>query len=257
MNHLNKGLRTIVISDTDTHTFGDLESAGARTWTASPTDAVPAIEGGDVANAVDAGRAVGGQGIYVQTRLLAQDGSGGVADLTLGGSTDVVSTNGQVNLEIRVQAPLWARFDRIEIYANAPGTAVEALPYAFGANPTLALHEGDCDPTTTGDGDFDISIVDVHPSVPGASRQEAVVTMPAPGSPLTQDTWFVVVVRGQDGVCGPMFPVFPRSLATAGNTTLANLLDGNVGESGTNALGVANALYADVDGVPGFQPPNP
>jgi hypothetical protein len=54
-----------------------------------------------------------------------------------------------------------------------------------------------------------------------------------------------------------MFPVYPRSLATAGNTTLANLLDGNVGESGTNALGVANALYADVDGVPGFQPPNP
>jgi hypothetical protein len=253
MNHLNKGLRTIVISDTDTHTFGDLESAGARTWTASPTDAVAAIDGGDVANAVDAGRAVGGQGIYVQTRLLAQDGSGGVADLTLGGSTDVVSTNGQVNLEIRVQAPLWARFDRIDIYRNAPGTPVELAPYLFGANPTDSLFEGDCDPATTG-GDFTISTVNVHPSVSGAERQEVVHVEPFT---LTQDTWFVVVVRGQDGVCGPMFPVYPRSLDAASNTNLADLLDGNVDEVGTMALGVTNALYADVDGVPGFQPPNP
>jgi hypothetical protein len=259
MNHLNKGLRTIVISDTDTHTFGDLESAGARTWTASSTDAVPAIDGGEVANAVDAGRAVGGQGIYVQTRLLAQDGSGAVADLTLGGSTDVASSNGEVQLEIRVQAPLWARFDTIEIYRNADTLPFDpAAPYLFYADPadpkTIIKSEGDCDPATTGDGNFDIPIVNVHPSVPGAQRQDVTVTETYT---LTEDTWFVVVVRGSDGVCGPMFPVFPRSLTTAGNTTLANLLDGNVGESGTMALGVTNALYADVDGVPGFQPPNP
>ena len=35
-----------------------------------------------MATSVDEGRAVGGQGIYVQTRLLANDGSGAVADLT-------------------------------------------------------------------------------------------------------------------------------------------------------------------------------
>lgn len=259
-NHLNKGHRTTAISDTDTHTFGDLESAGARTWTASSTDAAAAIDGGEVANSVDAGRAVGGQGVYVQTRLLAADGSGGVADLTLGGSTDVTSTNGAVNLEIRVQAPLWAQFDRIEIYRNATTTPVDSeAPYLFTASPATnappdVFVEGDCDPVTTGDGDFDISTVNVHPSVPGGQRQEVTLTVPFS---LAQDTWFAVVVRGTDGVCEPMFPVFPRSLNTAGNTTLANLLDGNVGESGTMALGVANALYADVDGVPGFQPPNP
>jgi hypothetical protein len=259
MNHLNKGLRTTVISDTDTHTFGDLESAGARTWTASSTDAVAAIDGGEVANSVDAGRAVGGQGIYVQTRLLAQDGSGGVADLTLGGSTDVASSNGQVVLEIRVQAPLWARFDRIEIYRNADTLPFDPLaPYLFYADPadpkTVTRVEGDCDAATTGDGDFDVTLVNVHPSVPGAQRQE--VTLEVPYT-LAEDSWFVVLVRGTDGVCEPMFPVFPRSLDAATNTTLANLLDGNVGESGTMALGVTNALYADVDGVPGFQPPNP
>jgi hypothetical protein len=54
-----------------------------------------------------------------------------------------------------------------------------------------------------------------------------------------------------------MFPVFPRSLSSGTNPSLADLLDGNVGELGTMALGVTNALYLDVDGVPGFQPPNP
>jgi hypothetical protein len=254
MNHLNKGLRTTAISDTDTHTFGDLETAGARTWTASPTDVVPALSGGAVANAVDAGRAVGGQGLYVQTRLLA-DSTGQVADLTLVGSTDAATTDGAVDLEIRVQAPTWARFDRIEVYANATTTPVNpTAPYLFGATPTLTLVEGDCDPTTTGDGDFDIGTLNVHPAVAGGQRQEVSVTVPFTG--LTQDTWFAVVVRGTDGVCPSMFPVYPRSIDPGSNPTLADLLDGNVGE-GTLALGVANALYLDVDGEPGFDPPNP
>ena len=257
MNHLNKGLRTTAISDTDTHTFGDLESAGARTWTAAPSDAVPGLSGGAVANAVDAGRAVGGQGLYVQTRLLAAS-TGQIADLTLAGSTDATTTDGAVQLEIRVQAPRWAQFDRIEVYANATTTPVNVgAPYLFGATPTLTLLEGDCDPATTdevGD-DFDITVVDVHPSVPGGERQDVTVTVPFAG--LTQDTWFAVVVRGSDGVCPPLFPVYPRSLDDSTNATLADLLDGNVGEIGTMALGVANALYLEVNGVAGFQPPNP
>jgi hypothetical protein len=256
MNHLNKGLRTTAISDTDTHTFGDLESAGARTWTASSTDSVPALSGGQVANSVDAGRAVGGQGVYVQTRLLAASTSQ-VADLTLAGSTDAATTDGAVDLEIKVQAPLWARFDRIEVYANAATTPVTpAEPYLFGATPTLTLLEGDCAPSNPGDGDFDITTVNVHPSVPGGERQEVTLTVPFAG--LSEDTWFAVVVRGSDGVCPPMFPVYPRSLDSEFNLTLADLIDGNVGQAGTMALGVANALYLDVDVPPdGFQPPNP
>jgi hypothetical protein len=256
MNHLNKGLRTTAISDTDTHTFGDLETAGARTWTAAPSDAVPGLSGAAVANAVDAGRAVGGQGLYVQTRLLAAS-TGQEANLTLGGSTDAATTDGAVELRIRVQAPTWARFDRVEVYANATTTPVNpATPYLFGATPTLTLVEGDCDPTTTGDGDFDITTVNVHPGVTGAQRQEVDLTVPFAG--LTQDTWFAVIVKGTDGVCPSMFPVYPRSIDRDGNPTLADLLDGNVGE-GTMALGVANALYLDVDPdeAPGFQPPNP
>jgi hypothetical protein len=239
-NHLNKGLRTTAISDTDTHTFGDLETAGARTWTASPTDVVSAISGGSVANAVDAGRAVGGQGVYVQTRLLAPGTSTVLADLTFGGSTDAAATG--ADLEIRVQVPTWARFDRIEVYANgasAPDAKGPVSPYLFSAGPAaVTLFEGDCDPDTTGDGDFDLTKVNVHPSVPGAERHE--VTHTVPFTSLAGDTWFVVVVRGTDGVCPPMFPVYPRSLDSGG----------------TMALGVTNALYLDVNGG-GFQPPGP
>jgi hypothetical protein len=255
MNHLNKGLRTVVISDTDTHTFGDLESAGARSWTASPTDVIPAATGGQVANSVDAGRVVGGQGLYVQTRLHAGS-TGEIADLRWDGSVDAATTDGAATLEIRVQAPPWARFDRVEVYANAETVPLDAsAPYLFGAVPTLTLLEGDCDPTTTGDGDFDIPIVNVHPAVAGGERQD--VTLHVPFFGLSDDTWFAVVVKGTDAVCPPMFPVFPRSLDASQNASLADLLDGNVGERGTMALGVTNALYLDVDGVPGFQPPNP
>jgi hypothetical protein len=56
-----------------------------------------------------------------------------------------------------------------------------------------------------------------------------------------------------------MFPIYPRSLNVASNTTLAGLLDGNLGQGGTLALGVANALYVDTDGngfdAPGVPPP--
>jgi hypothetical protein len=209
-----------------------------------------------VANAVDAGRAVGGQGIYVQTRLLVAS-TNQVADLTLGGSTDASTTDGAADLEIRVQAPTWAAFDRIEVYANgasAPDAKGGVSPYLFSAAPPIVtLLEGDCDASTTGDGDFDVTTVNVHPSVPGATRQDVTVTVPFTG--LTQDTWFAVLVKGTDGVCPAMFPVYPRSIDPDANPTLADLVDGNVGE-GTMALGVANALYLDVNGG-GFQPPNP
>lgn len=246
-NLLNQGLMTTMIGDTDTHEYFNTNGGGARTWTASSTDAPAAISDAEVADAVRNGRAVAGQGIYVQTRLLAQDGSGGVADFTGAGSTLVSSANGAVDLEIRVQAPTWAEYDRIEIYANASTTVAGTsggVPVLFGATPTLILDKGV---------DFTVGTVAPHPAVPAAQRQETTKTVSFAG--LTSDTWFVVVVKGRDGVSKPMFPVFPLSLNAASNTTLPQLLDGNLGEGGTMALGNTNALYADVDGVPGFDAP--
>jgi hypothetical protein len=244
-NHLNQGLITTAIGDTDTHEFLPLNSAGARTWTASPTDDPAAINPADVSHAVLAGRAVGGQGVYVQTRLLADDGSGDVADLTLAGHTLVRSTNGKVTLEIKAQAPQWARFDRIEIYANADTVVSRThddVPTLYGAEPTLVLNANS---------DFALLDDNSYPAIVGAHRWTASATVPFEN--LTQDTWFVVVVKGTDGVSPPMFPVMAQDINPATNPTLADLIDANLNEGGVMALGFTNALYADVDGVPGFQ----
>ena len=107
--------------------------------------------------------------------------------------------------------------------------------------------------TLTAGTHFSITTNNVQPGVTGGSRREAHLSIPFTN--MTADTWFVVVVKGSDGVSRPMFPVHPANLATGGNTTLANLTDGNLGESGVTALGVTNALYADVDGNPGFDAP--
>ena len=243
-NHLNHGIPITFIADTDTHQFFNLNSAGARTWTPSSSDAPQEIDPAEVGAAVAAGRAVGGQGIYVQTRLRAQDASGAVADFDLGGDTLVASANGDVDLEIDVQAPAWAAYDTIEIYANAATVPRDpANPYEYRAVPDLVLTAG---------ADFTVDEIVIDPGVPGADRLET-RGLVVPFRGLSEDTWFVVVVKGSDGISPPMFPVFPSNLDQTTNQNLDDLTDGNLGESGVMALGATNALYADVDGTPGFQ----
>jgi hypothetical protein len=246
-NHLNQGLVTTAIADTDTHQFFNLNSAGARSWTASSTDAPADIEPGEVARSVRAGRAIGSQGPFVLTRLLANDGSGDVAELALGAPTTVASDNGSVDLEIHVQSPVWAAYDRIEIYANATTVVAasnDGVPTLYGAEPTRVLVAGE---------DFEVDTTTVVEEIAGAQRLESRVVERFDG--LEEDTWFVVVVRGSDGVSPPLFPVMADGLARDSNTTLADLTDGNLDERGVLALAFTNALYADVDGEPGFQAP--
>jgi hypothetical protein len=247
LNHLNQGLHVTGVGVSDTHAFHNLNAAGARTWTASPRDEPRKIDSQDVAASVSAGRATLGMGAFVTTRLLAEDGSGRSAELGWGGSTLVTSASGGVSLEVTVQAPVWAPYDRIEIYANAPtqvsGTE-DGVPVFFGASPTLVLHAGS---------DFAVERVPVRPEIPDAERYETQHRVPFAN--LEEDTWFVVAVLGSDGVSEPMFPVAPKSLAQGSNQTLDDLLDGNLGEGGTRAWGITNPLYADVDGVLGFQAP--
>jgi hypothetical protein len=242
-NLLNQGLITTAIADTDTHEFLPINAAGARTWTASPTDEPSAIDPADCARAVAAGRAIGGQGAFVTPRLRADDGSGASADLTLDGSTTVASSNNKVILEARVQAPIWAPFDRIEIYANAATVVArmrDGIPTLYSAEPSLVLVAGT---------DFTVERVVVDPEVPGAERFETTISVPYT---LERDTWFVVLAKGTDGISRPMFPVIAGDLNAATNTTAADLADGNLGEGGVLSLGFSNALYADVDGVAGF-----
>ena len=138
-------MRTSVICDTDTHTFTDLGTAGARTWTASPTgDAPSALVPANVAQAVVAGKAVGGQGVYVQTRLVSATNPVQAADLTWDGSTHVSDPNGQLDLEIRVQAPTWAEYDQILIYAEC-GDGAELRHQPVERESVRVQRDPDCD----------------------------------------------------------------------------------------------------------------
>lgn len=249
-NLLNQGLPSTFIADTDTHRYTRLTGSGARSWTASSTDDPASISDAEVAQSVDAGKATGGQGVYVQTRLVAVENAALVADLTLSGDTLVAITDPVqgVELEIDVQAPAWAPYDRIEVYANAttiPAPTQPDVPELYSSTPAVTLNAGV---------DFTVVSTDVFPGIPGATRLSTTVTVPFPN--LAGDTWFTVVVKGTDGVSNPMFPIYPRNLDSGSNTTLADLLDGNLGEQGVMALGGTNALYVDADGTPGFQGPS-
>jgi hypothetical protein len=246
MNLLNQGFPTTAIADTDTHTFLDLDSAGAHTWTPSASDAPAAIDDDEIGRSVAAGRAVGGQGLYVQATL---QGTGGLlADFGLVGTTLSSTSDGAATLSVEVQAPLWAQYDTIEIYANAE-TSVAVLnqgtPVLFGAVPTQVL--------TLAGGGFTVQTEVVDPAVPGASRRRTQLDVPLAG--LTEDTWVVVVVKGSQGTSPPMFPVYPKDVTAAQNPGLAQLVVQSAAENGVRALGFTNALYLDVDGNGDFDAP--
>jgi hypothetical protein len=159
--------------------------------------------------------------------------------------------NAEVDLEISVQAPLWAEYDTIEIYRNATTCVAGTnggVPVAFSALPTQTLQAG----ATNAGSEFLVGELTDFRKIPGAGHRETTRSVRFSG--LAEDSWFVVVVKGTAGVSAPMFPIFPRSLQSSGNTSLEGLLDGNLGEGGVLALGFTNALYADVDGG-GFEAP--
>jgi hypothetical protein len=245
MNLLNQGLGATAIADTDTHTFFDLRTAGAHTWTPSRSDQPAAIEDDEIGRSVQAGKAVGGQGLYVQARLATALGSAGfgLADATL-----VSTDDGAATLEIDVQAPAFAPYDTIEIYANAATTVALAeggTPVFFGAVPTQVLR--------LADGDFSVETEVVEAGVPGATRLRTQLEVPFAG--LVEDTWFVVLAKGSQGSSPPLFPVYAQSLSAAENPTLAELAVQRPAEAGVRALGFTNALYLDVDGNRAFDAP--
>ena len=247
MNLLNQGITVTAIADTDTHTFFNLETAGARTWTPTSTgsDAPAAILDNDIGLAVKAGKAIGGQGLYVQARLVDTE-TAAQADLTWAGSTLVSAPDGTVDLEIEIQAPTWAEYDTIEIYVNAATSVAGTnggVPVLFTSIPTQTLTRSGTDTPTT-------FVVDTVPAA-GSLRLETQKTVPLS---LTGDAWVVVLAKGTLGVSRPMFPVYPRNLEASANPDLASLVTNTAAETGVRALGFTNALYVDVDGG-GFDPP--
>ncbi len=252
-NLLNQGYRRTGVADSDTHQRTTGQSGVPRTFVASPTDAPGSLSaiGDTLAQNVNDGRAFGSNGPIVRVAVVAASTSQ-EARLDLGFPTEIATSNGEVEVQVDVQSPAWAEFDRIELYVNSTTTCSSASAES-GAGPiTVKRYALAPDAVQTAPGDFTVSPVVV---VPGHSRLEASTSFTLTG--LTQDVWIVAMVKGTDGTSKPLFPVVPNSLRQDTNPTLADLTDGNLGENGMTALAFTNPLYVDVDGggwtAPGVQ----
>jgi hypothetical protein len=108
------------------------------------------------------------------------------------------SVNGEVDLEIDVQAPLWAEYDTIEIYRNAQ-TCVAGengvVPVLFGAVPTLTLTAGFTDTGT----EFTVSELDDFSGIPGQASRATVTAWPD-GARVN----LAVLVKATPGTSGPV-----------------------------------------------------
>ncbi len=252
-NLLNQGYRRTGTADSDSHQRTTGQVGFPRTFVASPTDAPGALGaiGDTLAQHVNDGRAFGSNGPIVRVRALAASTSQ-EARLELGYPTEIATTDGTVDIEVDVQSPDWAEFDRIEYYVNSTTTCFPSNAES-GAGPIVVKRYAIApDAVQNAPADFTVSPVVV---VPGHSRLEGSTSLTLSG--LTEDVWIVVMVRGTDGISRPLFPVVPNSLKTSTNNTLADLTDGNLGEDGMTALAFTNPLYVDVDGggwtAPGVQ----
>lgn len=255
-NMINQGIVRTAVADSDTHRVVRTLASTPRTMIASPTDdpgSLSAIAETLSIN-VNAGRAIGTNApmIRVTTSATSTGETGGHA---LGLPLEIATTDGAVDVTVEIQSPIWAEFDTVEFYVNPVTTRSVAQVNSGDASVDpvdVTTYGVTPDFVHTAGTDFTVSTVVVDGAVPGASRLEATTTLSLAG--LTSDVWVVAIVRGSDGVSQPLFPAVPFDLSSASNTTLPDLLDGNLGESGVPALAYANPLFVDVDGG-GWSPP--
>ncbi len=251
-NLMNQGIVRSGIADSDTHKQTISPSGFPRNMVASPTDdpgAIGAIAETISAN-VNAGRSFGTDGPMVRVTAYAAS-TGETAGLELGLPTQISTTDGAVTINVSIQSPTWAQFDKVEYYINTTTTRSTLMDQETGAGPIdVNFYSITPDYVQTAPTDFTISTV----PAPGTSSSRLEATTSLTLSGLTEDIYVVVMVKGTDGVSQPLFPVIPNSLQKSGNTTLANLTDGNLGQQGILALAFTNPLFVDVDGG-GWDPP--
>jgi hypothetical protein len=241
-NMLNYGILRTGVADSDTHERRT-NGGAVRTWVASAvTDpAALAPEADTLAANIVAGRGIGTNSLFFTPTVTAASTSS-VAGLALGQPTLVATTDGTVEVKVEIRAPLWAEFDRVELYVNGA-----TQRWDHDDNPATRLRYRVVPDVTLDAGtDFTITTVDGTTAVPDSGHREATITYPLTG--LTGDVWIVVLVRGTPGVSRPLFPLLP-GIASGSNTTLADLTDGNLGEGGETVLAFSNPLYVDVDGA--------
>ncbi len=277
-NLLNQGIITTALANSDTHRRIITQSGMPRNMISSPTDDPAAIDPADASQNLNDGRTFATNGPIL--RFTVEAGSTGqVGGLALGLPTLISTTDGEVEVELEIESPVWAEFDRVDFYVNSTTSKTTALSESGSGEVPVTTYGVTPDYTLTKDVDFTVTTVNDHPGIPGASHLEA--TAPLTLSGMTEDFWIIAVVRGSDNVSKPLFPVVPNSLlakacsnnpcracssnsnCTGGglcnvsNATTTELTDGNLNQCGITATAFTNPLFVDVDGggwtAPGVQ----
>ncbi|HEV7735640.1 MAG TPA: carboxypeptidase regulatory-like domain-containing protein [Candidatus Binatia bacterium] len=239
-NLLNQGILRTAVANSDSHERRT-NGGSVRSYVASAVTDPAALwtEADTLAANVTAGRAVGTNAPFmtITARAPATDA---IASLGLDHPTIVATPDGHAEVTVTVRSPLWAEFDRIELYVNAPTgrwdhDANPATRDRYRVTPQIVQHAGT---------DFVRTTVVDDPSIPGAGHYEATAVFPLES--ITEDTWVIAMTGGTAGTSRPLFPVQPFGIPASGNDTLAALTDGNLGEGGELALAFTNALYIDV-----------
>ncbi len=242
---LNQGRFKTGTADSDTHRNIREQAGGPRTFVASPTDDPGSISAATMALNTNAGRAIGSNGLFVRVEL---EGDGGAtASHAIGDPMTAPATLATGDINIHVEAPTWAQYDRIEIYTNSSPACVSEFSFlgtvdrACDVTPDVVLNKGVdfTAPTSAGVSGFGLrQVTDVTETIA-----------------VSEDTWVIVVVRGTDGVSRPLFPMNPQDLehTTFVNTNLNQLTDNgvpppwNLNDDGALATAFTNPLFFDFE----------
>ncbi len=242
-NLINQGIVRIGIANSDSHDRR-FTRISARNFIASDKSGGIELSAAAelLAASVRQGKTIGSNAPFLLLDAKGSfQGQAQHAGLRLSDSTGMpVDPGSDVELRVEVVTPQWAQVDRIDFYINnqPQKTTAEGEAARYSICPDAGF--------VAGDEAWNSVDVVVNDTVQGASRTEINVTLILPN--LTEDTWVMAIARGSNGVSEPLFPVLPASLDSKENTTLEQLIDGNLGQSGTPAFAFTNPLFIDVGG---------
>ncbi len=210
---LSRGIKRTGTAVSDTHRAISDGSGGPRTWTwvGPGKDSPKTFDGELFATRVNEGRAVGSSGPFLMLESL----DGGAVSQSVGGTHVLPKAGGTVSLRVTVRVPRWMAVDTIEILGNVTDAApppgeVQAFKPKPLATRAVTLAAADLK-----DGKY----------------YEKVEMFELP---VTQDSWFLAIVRG-DGKDGKtMTPVVPQ--ANARPFAFTNALWVDVGGDGWTPL---------------------
>jgi len=266
INMLNQGIVASGVADSDTHQRRTTQ-INARTYVAS-TVTDPALlwtEDENLAQSVVIGHATGTNAPFLRVSVTTPLGTAG---LGAADNTMIATNDGSATVDVTVDSPVWAPFDKIEFYVN---NAPQAYDHDNNVNTRKRYR---VIPNATQN--VVPTLVNDYPSIPGAQHYHATAQLML--SALTQDTWVIVLVRGTDNVSQPLFPVIPNSLVGKAcannpckscntnadcpsstcsvlNQTLSDVTDGNLNQCGVLALAFSNPLFIDVNQNSQYDPP--